>query len=52
MQNYNFWPAEEEVTGDWRQLHVEELHDGCLSFNTLFNDVVNSYDRIASAKDY
>jgi hypothetical protein len=38
----NLGPTEEEVTGDWRKLYIEELHDVYLSFSELFHDIVNS----------
>ena len=30
-----FWPKRDEVTGEWRRLHNEELHDLYSSTNTV-----------------
>jgi hypothetical protein len=32
-----FGPKEEEITGDWRKLHNEELHDLCSRFIIQMN---------------
>jgi hypothetical protein len=32
---WTFGPKKEEVTGDWRELHSEELHDLCCSPNII-----------------
>jgi hypothetical protein len=31
-----FWPKRGEVTGDWRRLHSEELHDLYLTLNIIW----------------